>query len=205
MARTPLHATLTELLAALRSVTWHAWTKHWKTTGSDFYSDHLLFQRVYSGDGGGPNIEAQTDGLGERMVALYGPSGVDEIEVQELVLKHLKSIRNQDPIQGALSLETQILNLGAKAAKLTTHLPPQYSIGLDNFIRELVDARSTVVYLLQQRLSQSPNPNSYGEALGANPLINDGFKLLAVGIGIAGLVVLLRKPEQKKVEMWGTS
>jgi DNA-binding ferritin-like protein len=71
MSHTPLHGTLVDLLGALRAVHWHAWTTHWKCSGDSFYGTHLLFQRIYAGDGGGPNLEAQTDGLGERMVALY--------------------------------------------------------------------------------------------------------------------------------------
>lgn len=191
MASTPLHSTLVDLLGALRATHWHSWTTHWKCAGASFYGTHLLFQRIYSGDGGGPDIDTQTDGLAERMVALYSPSGVDEIAVQECVLKHLKSIKGQDPIQGALNLELQILKLGSKAAALTVKLPPQYSVGLDNFLRELVDARSTVVYLLQQRRGQSPDPSEFGLVESFQPSQTQISMASIAGMGAMALAAYL--------------
>lgn len=190
---TLLHTTLCELLAVLRGIHWHAWTTHWKTSGPDFYGDHLLFQRIYestSEDGGGPDISAETDGLGERIVALYGPSGIDAVRVQERALAHLKGIVGQDPIQGALALEKEALRLGAKAAGLTVNLPPEYSVNLDNYLRSLVDERSTVIYLLQQRLGHSPNPSEFGTLLSipsspsASNLFIGALLLGALGYGV---------------------
>ena len=166
---TPLHRTLIELLATLRAIQWHAWTTHWKTSGPEFYGDHLLYQRIYEGSGGGPDIAAQTDGLGERIVALYSPKGMDAVAVQSRTLEVLKGISGKTPVEGALCLEMCALKLGAAAAGLTSKLPPQYSVNLDNFLRSLVDERSTVVYLLQQRMGTSPTEFGDVSEMAARP------------------------------------
>jgi hypothetical protein len=156
----PLRQTLTDLLATLRAIRWHSWVTHWKAQGGDAYSDHLLFQRIYSGEGGGPKIDDQIDGLGERVIALFGNAAIDGATVAEKATRIHRSIKGLGRIAGALKLEQSALQEAASAADLVAKGSPALRIGLDNFVRELADARSTVIYLLQQRLKGGSD--SYG-------------------------------------------
>ena len=147
MSHTPLHAALFEILALLRTVHWNAWVTHWKSAGSDSYSDHLLFQRLYTGDGGGPDIENEIDALGERTIALYGQSGVDLVAIQRRSAVLLDNVHALPSIERALKLEAILLLELVKAVRLCE----KTDIALDNFLRTVAEERSTVVYLLQQR------------------------------------------------------
>lgn len=146
-----LHSSLIEILACLRATQWHAWVTHWKSSGPNYYADHLLFQRIYEGTGGGPNINAQIDGLGERIVALYGSKGIDAEVIIGKAHKFIREIKGKEPISGSLYLEEKLLEALQKAISSLSDLSPSYSVNLDNYLRSLGDERSTVVYLLRQR------------------------------------------------------
>ena len=182
-----LPQSLTDLLATLRAIHWHAWSTHWKAKGSDAYSDHLLFQRIYSGDGGGPKIDDQIDGLGERIIGLFGNSAVDPAAVAQKAVQIQKGIAGLGMIAGALSLEKAALGQAARVADLVAKGPAALRIGLDNFVRELADARSTVIYLLQQRLKGGSD--SYGDAMNStfSPYVSALFPVV-LSAGVGGLI-----------------
>lgn len=148
MSHTPLHTSLSELLALLRAVHWNAWVTHWRASGRDSYGDHLLFQRIYEGSGGGPDIAEEIDGLGERMLAMYGQEAVDAVAVQQRSTALLKDVQRLSCIDRALKLESLLLLEAVRAVKLCGDT----GLALDNFLRNLADERSTVVYLLRQRI-----------------------------------------------------
>lgn len=148
-----LHQQLLQLLATLRAIKWHAWNLHWKASGPASYSDHLLFQRIYAGEGGGPEIDDQIDGLGERITALYGNSGIDGPRITEMAYRIHRAITGMTMVAGALELEQKALKLSSSIADRVAKGAPRLRVSLDNFVRELADARSTVVYLLKQRAS----------------------------------------------------
>tara|TARA_Y100000034_G_C6900077_1_gene415959 strand:+ start:1575 stop:2261 length:687 start_codon:yes stop_codon:yes gene_type:complete len=152
---------LTDLLANLRAIHWHAWNTHWKAQGGDSYSDHLLFQRIYAGDGGGPSIDDQIDGLGERIIALFGNKSVDGVEISRKAADIHQRIQDMGRVAGALALEKEARRRVAAAADQMAKGPAELRISLDNFVRELADARSTVIYLLQQRLAGGKD--AYGQ------------------------------------------
>ena len=167
-----LRQNLTDLLATLTAIRWHAWVKHWKSQGGDFYSDHLLFQRIYEGSGGGPKIDDQIDGLGERIIALFGNDAVDGVEVSAKATRIHEGIKGLGMVAGALKLEKEALDRSAQIADAVAKGPAALRIGLDNFVRELADARSTVVYLLQQRLKGGKD--NYGAFMSALSNPNEG-------------------------------
>lgn len=187
-----LTANLQELLAQLRAIQWHAWTSHWVARGPQFYSDHLLLQRIYEGqDEGdaGVDINAQVDKLGERLVAAFGAgaiqAGVVERRAADLVDRALQ--RNPDNVfAAALDLEKQVQSQIAVTLKQLS----AKEIVWDNFLRTLADERSEVLYLLQRRTQPGEfHVAPYGRA---NPNTSSGattgqFLLLA---GLCGLLFL---------------
>ena len=194
-----LRHSLTDLLATLRAIHWHSWVTHWKAKGGDSYSDHLLFQRIYSGDGGGPKIDDQIDGLGERMIALFGNDSVDGIEVAKRATKIHQGVKGLGMVAGALELEKEALSRATRVADLVAKGPPALRVGLDNFVRELADARSTVIYLLKQRLKGGAMDN-YGafDSGEFSPYVSALFPVvLSAGVGvILGSVLKQFSPEE---------
>jgi DNA-binding ferritin-like protein len=191
-----LRHSLTDLLATLRAIHWHSWVTHWKAKGGDSYSDHLLFQRIYSGDGGGPKIDDQIDGLGERMIALFGNDSVDGIEVAKRATKIHQGVKGLGMVAGALELEKEALSRATRVADLVAKGPPALRVGLDNFVRELADARSTVIYLLKQRLKGGAM-DSYGAFdSGASPYTSAIFPVV-ISAGAGGIAASALKRDPK--------
>lgn len=187
-----LHSKLLELLATLRAIKWHAWNLHWKAAGPNAYSDHLLFERIYAGDDDDSlKIDDQIDGLGERITALYGGQGIDGPRLTEMSARIHKAVAGMTMVAGALELEEKALKLTAAIADRVTKGAPQLRVSLDNFVRELADARSTVIYLLKQRLGRAVS--NYGEMTMFQPVkeMSPTKAAICFGIttGLAGYVV----------------
>ena len=149
-------AALQDLLAHLRALRQVYHTTHWNVSGANYYGDHLLFQRLYAGEDGGPNLDDQIDGLGERMVRYFGGQTVSD----SIILPRMEQIARRaeaqaDPIRRAFLLEQdthRAIENAYEALKATGHK----TLGLDDFLMALADERDTVLYLLGQRLDERP-------------------------------------------------
>lgn len=140
---------LQELLALLRAIQWHAWASHWVAKGENYYADHLLFERIYTGGGGAP-INDQIDGLGERMVSEFGVSCIDSASLGQRSADMISAAKAKQStaLAQAFYLEQQLQLLIRDLLKTLT--PDQ--VVWDNFLRSTSDQRSEVYYLLKQRL-----------------------------------------------------
>lgn len=147
---------LQELLAYLRALRWQYHTTHWQVKGSNYYGDHLLFERLYAGEGGGPDLDSQIDGLGERMTRYFGPDSVKDSAILPLTQTVLaEAEREMDPIRRAMALESETqeqISHAYEALKRSGHK----TLGLDDFLMALADERDTALYLLGQRLDAPP-------------------------------------------------
>ena len=144
---------LIAVLAQLRAIKWLAWTAHWKAKGEMSYSDHLLFQRIYSGDGGGPDINEQIDGLGERLIGLYGQGAVDPADISRQTDIFVKGALKEGKGDLLKSLALAEWSLSTVMLAAVKQLGPDEVI-MDDFLRTLASDRSTVAYLLNQRVSK---------------------------------------------------
>jgi len=84
-------------------------THHWQTSGITYYSDHLLFERLYSG-----TLEG-IDSIGERAVGSGGPELVD-LRTQMTWLGSITEYIYQGQ-SGQLTVES-LLGLSLKAESL---------------------------------------------------------------------------------------
>jgi DNA-binding ferritin-like protein len=203
-----LHRKLLELLATLRAIKWHAWNLHWKAAGPNAYSDHLLFERIYAGSDDSLKIDDQIDGLGERITALFGGQGINGPRLTEMSARIHKAVAGMTMVAGALELEQKALKLTAAIADRVSKGAPQLRVSLDNFVRELADARSTVIYLLKQRLGRAVA--NYGEMTMFEPVkeMSPIKAAICFGIttGLAGYVVgdtTGNKPNNKTILTYG--
>lgn len=140
---------LSSVLVALRALAMVHQTHHWLTSGSSFYADHLLFERLYSDTNG------EVDSLGERAVGVgslvYSLSPVAQAQQ---VLSILEGWNLQDDPQSyvasSLKAERWVLDhlrQVAAAMKDTGTL----SRGTDNLLAGIEDKHEEHVYLLTQR------------------------------------------------------
>jgi len=142
-----LRRVMLEVLAILRAQHWDYWTSHWTAHGDSYYGDHLLLERLYTGD-----IVEEIDGMGERMVAYFGPDVVSSPRVLQRTQHHVDDwSRVSHPFRRALKSEQRLQSALREAydvGKRTNLL----TLGLDDFLMGLASAHDTNIYLLKQRL-----------------------------------------------------
>lgn len=141
-----------EILARLRAMTLYYETAHWQAGKAGFYSDHLLFERLYD------TSEGDIDGVAERAVGLSSSSSVDLAPNLARVNSLLTGVQtglkdNRDFFKQALKMEQDLVSfLGAHARSL--------SPGSENLAAGIADSHESSIYLIKQRLVESPTLTS---------------------------------------------
>ena len=132
-------------------------------SGSNFYGDHLLLNRLYAGRGGGPKINDQIDDLGERMVAYFGADSVNPALINRKVHEVLRDPGEwmymptanglEEGTLGQLySLEVRLQGAIRRAWEANQKSGAYMSLGLDDYLMSLANERDTAIYLLGRRL-----------------------------------------------------
>lgn len=130
---------------------------HWITQGQSFYSDHLLYQRIYE------TIREEIDAVGEKSVGLGSPTlvsaqrrikGMDKF-IQCVEFKCQQTYQHSGNVENtyakkALVAEKMFIET---TTKLIDVLKQQNLLtrGLDNHLSDLLDSHEAIVYLLKQR------------------------------------------------------
>lgn len=143
-----LQGRLMELLSTLFTVKNYAWTAHWNARGANFYSDHLLLERIYE------KIDKSIDALGERVLAYTGQA----VDYAELT-REMARASGMLSVQSGGSVFGHLLTLVRAAqrqsdeirAMLTRSSDEGSTSGLDNYLTDLNDRLDTFAYLLKQR------------------------------------------------------
>ena len=166
---TPLTRSLLNAWAALHGEYWLLWTLHWRAKGSDYYGDHLLYQRLYEAR------VAELDRMAEIIAAVGGAGALDPVKgldaAKDLVAR-VEAMQAPDAAKAVLAAQTVMQAMG-DAAQAAQGTP--YKLAVENATGGIADSHLEAVYLLQQRLSGAhvPPPTGpstyrpYGDALGA--------------------------------------
>ena len=116
---------------------------HWQTNGSEFYADHLLFQRLYEG------LRDEIDGLGEKIVGVYSLDFVNFTD-------RLKNICTLSDFVGMESLQksyisTALLIENKLLEQLASADLADFSPGVKDLFAGFANTHEGHVYLLKQR------------------------------------------------------
>ena len=165
---------LLNLLACLRAIHANAWSAHWNSAGPAFYADHGLFERIYTG------VVPHIDGFAEKLIA--NGMAVDALAVDRRANDFLAEVAGLSLVDAALRLERTF-------SALAKHALPrlQCNIGMDNFVRTLVDERSVTLYLLQQRAKDGAYGGFIGAAVGGG--LSSVLFSAALGAGVGWAMV----------------
>lgn len=142
--------TLTHLLACLRTLKECYLTAHWTEGGRNFYSDHLLFQRLYE------ERDSEIDTLAEKMVSTLGASSTDLLDQMKLMVNILNAsniVFNGVHVSAAKRcehLEKMLLTL-IKDSVLDLEKDGNLSLGWEDYLGTLCSAHETNLYLLKMR------------------------------------------------------
>ena len=116
----------------------------------NFYGDHLLLERVYSG------VVEEIDTLAEKTVALYDVSAVDpleQIDLSQTVVADFCMNTNKNPMLRSLQVEEYLQSL---LQEVFSYLETQKALplGLNDYIAATANNHETYLYLLRQRSRQ---------------------------------------------------
>lgn len=138
---------LTELMscyvAFLRVIYFIHQNNHWISKGTNFYGNHLLFQRIYE--------SAQTDAdlAAEKVVGLFGEECLDFNLQKTLINKLLELKKEDDTIKSSLEIEKKFLAFSKKVYGILEK-SNKMTLGLDDMLMAIASKREESVYLLQQ-------------------------------------------------------
>jgi len=138
--------TMQRLLSGLRSLYWDYYSSHWIANGGAYYSNHLLFQRLYE------DMPDLIDVLAERMVAFYGENSVDSETIMAMSLECLTSL-NEKCDKCVRSLE--LIDKTLEHVQITLDVLDRANVkdlGWDDYLPALSAKLEEHKYLLQQPL-----------------------------------------------------
>lgn len=122
---------------------------HWTTKGSDFYGNHLLFERLYEA------AQKSADEAAEKFLGVFGEEAV-ELEYQNKLLEKVLAKFNaasDDPTERSIAAEKQFLQLSQQAYDAFKD-DEVMTLGLDDMIMSIANKSEEAVYLLQQSLKK---------------------------------------------------
>ena len=146
------YSDLVALMGALRGLSILHQTHHWQSFGEKFYSDHLLFQKLYEA------ANDQVDDVAEKVVGLsdkaelagFSKHVISTTEFLSLIKNHATSDdfakRSLDAEKIMVSMIETIMNRLEQRSLLTR--------GLDNLLGGLADEHEKFVYLLERRIRE---------------------------------------------------
>lgn len=119
---------------------------HWVSKGHNFYSNHVLLQRLYE------SAQSNADKAAEKVVGLYGSDAISIIEQASDIKKFMSRYTDKNPIVNSLNAERDFLKAADKLYKMLKEAN-EMTLGLDNLLQDICSDREEAVYLLQQVLS----------------------------------------------------
>ena len=154
----PLILALLNAWAGIHGEYWLLWTFHWRSKGSAYYGDHLLYQRLYTAR------QLEIDRMAEVIAAVGGAALLDPTKAIDAAKPFIESIENlpaADAQKALVSVQSvlRLLNMANEAAKGTS-----YELAVNNALAGFSDSHLEAVYLLQQRASGETVPLSPSQA-----------------------------------------
>jgi DNA-binding ferritin-like protein len=118
---------------------------HWVTSGSAFYANHLLFERIYK------TAQENADLAAEKFIGLFGAETLALEEHPKLIADCLTKFSKQSPVESSLAAEKEFLQLSEEMYnEFKNNSKDKMTLGLDDMIMSIASQREESVYLLQQ-------------------------------------------------------
>jgi DNA-binding ferritin-like protein len=146
---------LSVILVFLRYLLLVHHTNHHISKGDTFYSDHLLFERLYT------EVEDEIDAMAEKAVGLGTTKNVNlhmvMTQLAQLVSEHstysVSVPRAEDLAHSSLYAEQRFLH-AITVVYASLEAKNQLTKGVDNMLAGLVDDHESHIYLLKQRVTR---------------------------------------------------
>lgn len=118
---------------------------HWNVEGSDFYTYHLLFERIYT------EVYGAVDPIGEQIRAIqgYAPYGPQRISQLTNLIDSGSPTKSTEMIRTLYADNQKVMSTIMAAYKLAERYN---EIGLSNFLQDRYNAHKTHQYLLRSSM-----------------------------------------------------
>lgn len=142
------------LLARVNALKMFHHLAHWKTQGESYYSDHLLFERLYK------ETDAELDGVAEKAIgSTDDASFLNPTNWAAMTTNALsqwwpdgdKQINSSMFPAMALKAEKDFVSFVSEM-KVSLEGADMLTDGIDNFLQGIADKHESHIYLLQQRI-----------------------------------------------------
>jgi DNA-binding ferritin-like protein len=134
-------AAMLNLWACLRAAHHMYWTLHWQSRGPNFYGDHQLFERLYTG-----RLE-EIDDLAELIAGHYGADKLNPVMAWQAAMDKINTLSKAG---SPLAIAQMVLD-AAEAAN-SASASGKFPAGTQNAISTISTNHLTALYLLQQRM-----------------------------------------------------
>lgn len=137
-------------LATLKAMQLIHQHNHWTTKGKNFYSHHLLFERIYD------TVVENLDLAAEKFIGVLGDECLDYGMQASLLNKVLEKYKKMcgDEVRMSLAIEKDFLDF-SKYTYDCLEKEGKLSLGLDDMIMSIASEREEAVYLLSQTLDNA--------------------------------------------------
>lgn len=148
------YAELGIVIDLLRALSMLHHTHHWQAQGSQFYGDHLLYQKLYE------MADDQIDMVGEKAVGLGFPDLVMPRHSLENMRRYIEAVEDGD-IMDAPSLKMAKRSLLAEKSFITAGEKMMDQLkskglltrGVEQMLGTILDEHEGLLYLLKQRVA----------------------------------------------------
>jgi starvation-inducible DNA-binding protein len=120
---------------------------HWKSKGPEFYSKHLLFQRLYE------QTQETVDDAAEKTIGVFGELKDYHDVIKDVCNKFEPENHDGDFVMACLKAEEMFLAFSQQIYNSLKEMDAM-TLGLDDFIMSVASKHEVHVYLLKQSLSQ---------------------------------------------------
>ena len=134
---------LSYYVAFLRALYQIHQNNHWKCKGTDFYSNHLLFQRLYE------ETSDNADSAAEKSIGIFKELDTAPELISKIISKYLS---NDNLLEMSLEAEKDFLDYSRKLY-LELKADDDMTLGLDDLIMSISNSHESHVYLLEQALA----------------------------------------------------
>jgi DNA-binding ferritin-like protein len=130
-------------LAILRTLVIIFQHGHWKCKGSNFYGNHLLFDRIYGDAGGLVDITA------EKIIGIYGNKAFLHTKQVPMIAEFISKYEDDDFIKSAIVATESCLTVGEDVYNRLKEMA-ELTLGMDDMIMSNASKLEEFIFLLKQ-------------------------------------------------------
>lgn len=150
MANEKVESFMRGYVAFLRAIYLVHQNNHWQSKGPNFYSNHLLLQRIYE------SAAENTDAAAEKAIGLYGNDLMNLSAHTKLAYEIASKYDSKSSdlyIKSSLEIEQDFIKF---SQKFYDYLKKnrEMTLGLDDMIANIANQREEAIYLLKQTIGE---------------------------------------------------